>query len=107
MLNPPTLNAAFGLAKIQEEFLLANKKNSKNVQEQIRPSILGAPKLTAGNETKIRLPIKRLSPAQVEERRRKGLCYNCDDKWSPEHKCKGAKLFFVGRVRFWTRIEPR
>ena len=107
MLNPPTLNAAFGLAKIQEKILLANKKNSKNVQEQIRPSILGAPKLTAGNETKIRLPIKRLSPAQVEERRRKGLCYNCDDKWSPEHKCKRAKLFFVGRVRFWTRIEPR
>ena len=46
MLNPSTLNAAFGLVKIQEEYLLANKKNSMNVQEQIRPSILGAPKLT-------------------------------------------------------------
>ena len=100
MLNPSTLNAAFGLAKIQEEYLLANKRNSKNVQEQIRPSILGAPKLTTGNETKIKLPIKRLSPAQVEERRKKGMCYNCDDKWSLDHKCKGAKLFLLEWLDF-------
>ena len=100
MLNPSTLNAAFGLAKIQEEYLLANKKNSKNVQEQIRPSILGAPKLTAGNETKIKLPIKRLSPAQVKERWKKRMCYNYDDKWSLDHKCKGAKFFLLEWLDF-------
>jgi hypothetical protein len=25
----------------------------------------------------------------------KGLCYNCDDKYFPRHKCKEQKLFMV------------
>lgn len=27
--------------------------------------------------------------------REKGLCYNCDDKWSSNHHCKGCILLFV------------
>ena len=27
--------------------------------------------------------------------REKGLCYNCDDKWSSNHRCKGRILLFV------------
>jgi hypothetical protein len=37
--------------------------------------------------------IKKLSPAELKERRDKGLCFNCDDKFSPGHKCK--KLFLI------------
>ena len=33
MLNPPTLIAVFGLAKIQEEYLLGCKRNYKGSQE--------------------------------------------------------------------------
>ena len=29
----------------------------------------------------------------MEEMRKQGLCYNCDEKWQVGHKCKGAKLF--------------
>lgn len=28
-------------------------------------------------------------------RREKGLCYNCDDKWSANHRCKGRVLLFI------------
>lgn len=28
-------------------------------------------------------------------RREKGLCYNCDDKWSSTHRCKGRVLLFI------------
>lgn len=31
----------------------------------------------------------------MKERRDKGLCYNCDDKWALEHKCKKTKLFIM------------
>ena len=31
----------------------------------------------------------------MRERREKGLCYNCDDKWGPDHKCKSARLFIM------------
>ena len=34
----------------------------------------------------------------MEERKKKGLCYNFDDKWAPGHKCKSAKLFLLEGV---------
>ncbi|KAG7970785.1 hypothetical protein I3843_07G101600, partial [Carya illinoinensis] len=38
---------------------------------------------------------QRLSPTQMKERREKGLCYNYDEKWGPDHKCKAAKLVIM------------
>ena len=37
----------------------------------------------------------RLTPHQLEERRAKGLCYNCDSKYSKGHKCSEKKLFYI------------
>ena len=34
----------------------------------------------------------------MEERKKRGLCYNCDDKWAPGHKCKQATLFLLEGV---------
>ncbi|GAU47870.1 hypothetical protein TSUD_404410 [Trifolium subterraneum] len=31
---------------------------------------------------------KRLEPAELEERSKKGLCFKCGDKWNREHICK-------------------
>ncbi|CAM8944567.1 unnamed protein product [Rhodiola kirilowii] len=31
------------------------------------------------------LPIKQLTPAEMAVRREKGLCYNCDERYSPSH----------------------
>ena len=31
----------------------------------------------------------------MEERRRKGLCFNYDEKFQPGHHCKSAKLFLL------------
>ena len=28
-------------------------------------------------------------------RRERGLCYNCDDKWNPGHRCKGGILLLI------------
>ena len=99
MLSPKSLNEAFGLAKIQEEYNWSCKKVTKVPGDQGKPSILGVPpKNPSLLETKPRLPLKRISPAQMEERRKKGLCYNCDDKWAPGHKCKNAMLFLLDYV---------
>ena len=96
MLNPPTLIAAFGLAKIQEEYLLGCKRSYKGTQDQARPSLLGVPRLAAPVDNRTtKIPIKKITATQMEERKKKGLCYNCDDKWAPEHKCKQATLFLL------------
>ena len=93
MLNPQSLNKAFGLAKIQEEYVWSNRKSIRYQQESGKTSILGLPKSNAVLDTKPKIPIKRITPAQMDDRRKKGLCYNCDEKWGPGHKCKNVKLF--------------
>lgn len=34
------------------------------------------------------LPIKRLTPSEMEGRREKRLCYNCESKFTPRHRCR-------------------
>jgi hypothetical protein len=36
-----------------------------------------------------------LTPQQVDERREKGLCFNCDKKYKKRHKCRENKLFYI------------
>jgi len=38
-------------------------------------------------------PFKRLTPAEMSERRRQGLCYNCDERYVRGHKC--PRLFYL------------
>jgi hypothetical protein len=111
MLHPPTLGAAFGLAKLQEEYLLSFRKplrvssssvsfgrhhswgQSSSLPSSAQPnasSPLALPTKAASG-----LPIQRISPAQMKERRDKGLCYYCDDRWLPGHKCKSPRLFLM------------
>ncbi|XP_062104283.1 uncharacterized protein LOC133815460 [Humulus lupulus] len=42
------------------------------------------------------IPIKRLSPAKLKDRRDKGLCFTCDEKFSYGHKCKNQMLILCG-----------
>lgn len=36
---------------------------------------------------------RRLTPAELAERRKQGLCYNCDEKFVRGHRC--ARLFYI------------
>ena len=36
-----------------------------------------------------------MTPQQLDERREKGLCFNCDSKYSKGHKCNENKLFYI------------
>jgi hypothetical protein len=37
----------------------------------------------------------RLTPQKMDEIREKGLCFNCDKKYSKGHKCGEKKLFYI------------
>ncbi|KAK1626321.1 hypothetical protein QYE76_000636 [Lolium multiflorum] len=41
-------------------------------------------------------PFKRLTSAEQLERRRKGLCFNCDEQYAPGHMC--TRLFYLETV---------
>jgi hypothetical protein len=52
------------------------------------------PPLPSAHLARNRSPaIKKLSPAELSDRRSRGLCFNCDDKFSQGHRCK--KLFLI------------
>ncbi|KAH9646732.1 hypothetical protein KPL70_024964 [Citrus sinensis] len=42
------------------------------------------------------LPIRRLTPAELREKREKGLCYNCDKKYHATHRCRSKFLLLMG-----------
>ncbi|MCI30296.1 hypothetical protein A2U01_0051505, partial [Trifolium medium] len=36
-----------------------------------------------------------LSEPELAERREKGLCFNCDQKWSRQHRCGGRAFLLL------------
>lgn len=89
MLKPATLTNAVGLARMQEEKVLARRRQAQPDLEIV------APNSSMGNKKFLPTTIKRLSPIEMKVRRDKGLCYNCDEKFAPGHLYKVHKLFLM------------
>lgn len=130
MFKPNTLAAAFGLARLQEEEVTRKLYPYQNTQAQnspytplFKPTHLKLPrpntttKLPAPNpvlrfpapqsprpnppfQKRNPYPIKRVSPNQMQERREKGLCYFCDERYHQGHKCSRPKLYFLEGMEF-------
>jgi hypothetical protein len=88
--RPTNLSAAVGMARLYEAKHQAQRRptltdNRRSPNEPPMPSSA----LTRGRTTQI----KRLTAEEVKERREKGLCFNCDEKFVPGHRC--AKLFWL------------
>ncbi|XP_047326494.1 uncharacterized protein LOC124930180 [Impatiens glandulifera] len=102
--NPETLNEAMSMAKAQESIYRSlwsrghlYSKLAPLLPKPVGPStnrtsFSGIPHASSsgGNQGSM----KQLEPAVFDEKRRKGLCYKCDQKWEPNHKCK-TKLFMI------------
>ena len=70
MFCPSSVNESFILVcKVEDRFLIP-KKQGANVTGEKGYSTPSLPQLT------------RLTPQQIEEKREKGLCFNCDRKYS-------------------------
>ncbi|GKC92896.1 reverse transcriptase [Tanacetum coccineum] len=100
MFKPTSLTEVFSLSKLQE----ANNSVSKGKHS----ASFGPPKNTVfgstnqrggGSGTRImpvqsttvtpNRPFKKLTQQELEEKRAKHLCFYCDQKYSPGHKCNG------------------
>uniref|UniRef100_A0A2N9GRJ2 Integrase catalytic domain-containing protein n=1 Tax=Fagus sylvatica TaxID=28930 RepID=A0A2N9GRJ2_FAGSY len=101
------LGEAYALDKIQE-YLATIKKSSRPAYESSR-SNWSYQQVTSRNDqngsdhkqlsTRPPLVMQKLTPMQMSERRKKGLCYHCDNKWSVGHKCKSLKLYLIKEVQ--------
>lgn len=88
--KPSSLTAAIGLARL---FEARNQATKRPLSLDIKKP---ANSRSTTGENRSTLPTKRLSPAEMKERRDRGLCYNCNDKFSPGHRCK--RLFVIEGV---------
>lgn len=99
IMRPQTLAQAVQVAKLQETSVEHLKSGFKNTVKQatsgLKPfKILPAstPSRSYSQENKGILA-RRLSNAEMEERRKKGLCFHCYEKFTYGHRCK--KLFNI------------
>eukprot|EP00253_Pinus_taeda_P020872 PITA_20872 len=69
------------------ELALAAQSNCPNFITKGHP--------TQAQSTTQTLKVQKVSPAEMAKRRKQGLCYYCDEKYSPRHKCKEQKFFQI------------
>ncbi|XP_061357641.1 uncharacterized protein LOC133301946 [Gastrolobium bilobum] len=102
---PASLEQAIDLAKIIEDKLNDRStsrnfysKNQVNNTANNQAGLLPTPSknLAIGTgATKTPLPMRKLSTAEMAEKREKGLCFYCDEKFSRSHVCKGKMFILV------------
>ncbi|XP_061373831.1 uncharacterized protein LOC133316132 [Gastrolobium bilobum] len=98
---PTSLEQAIDLAKIVEDKLndkspsrtYYNKTQISSTQPGLLPTPAKPLAIGAG-PPKSALPMRKLSQAEMLEKREKGLCFYCDEKFNRSHVCKG-KLFIL------------
>ena len=84
----------FKPTSLEKDFMVARKVESKNLVMATRRTTHNTSKesnVPSGNSPQP----TRLTPQQLDERREKGLCFNCDSKYSKGHKCGEKKLFYI------------
>jgi hypothetical protein len=83
--EPKSLENAFKVARNVESknMAMATRRSNPNIYRE-------------NNSPSYKTPQpKSLTPQQLEERKEKGLCFNCDSKYNKGHKCGEKKLFYI------------
>jgi hypothetical protein len=77
----------------------ATKKDKEAQQvvssQNCKPSFFPRPKPVNPTTPSAPLKIQKLTRVEMAECQLKGLCYNCDDKYFPGHKCKEQNIFMA------------
>jgi excinuclease UvrABC ATPase subunit len=83
--EPKSLENAFRVARNVESknMAMATRRTNPNIYRENNAPSSKTPQPT------------RLTPQQLEEIKAKGLCFNCDSKYSKGHKCGEKKLFYI------------
>jgi hypothetical protein len=88
MFKPQTLKDAISFARMKDDQLLRQRKF-------IRPAPPVRASLALSPSTTHVAPIRRLSWDEMQRRRLQGLCFNCNECFTAEHRCQGAKLLML------------
>jgi len=83
-------------AKLQEErFAESRQARFKSPSQPPPPPSTPPPNSSSTEPSSSPLPFKRLTAAERQIRREKGLCYNCKEKFGFNHRCKSRFLLLL------------
>ena len=80
---------------------IAERKVVKGSSVKFSPNVAGqgilGGKFTPNKDTNTdpKDPVKRLTPDQVEGYRKRSLCFKCDEKFTPGHRCSVKRLMMI------------
>ena len=84
----------FEPTSLEKDFMVERNVESKNLAMATRRTTPNTSKESHVPSTNPTQPT-RSEPQQLEERREKGLCSSCDNRYSKGHKCGEKKLFYI------------
>lgn len=102
--KPTSLQEARNLARGQDYLLGVLDKRYKTTTKAYTPTTTLKPAVASYNKTTTsNLPpknhkyseVKRLTLDELNDKKKKGLCFHCDEKFVPGHDCKKKKLFLM------------
>ncbi|RHN40979.1 hypothetical protein MtrunA17_Chr8g0361011 [Medicago truncatula] len=112
--TPISIVKAVSLAKVYEEKYTSTSKPQKhtpsnsyyhrapfnsnkpeNTQKSNHTPLLQTPPTRPMNPNQRNPNMKRISPAEMQLRREKGLCYWCDEPFSITHKCPNRQVMML------------
>ncbi|CAA0811081.1 Unknown protein, partial [Striga hermonthica] len=105
--RPDTMHAAMKVARRRDDHLTATRKGRTDAryletqraqpnESNMVPS--GRPPDSTRSTNSTQPPgseVKHLTPEEIKRRREKGLCFKCDEKFTPGHHCKQAFVIHV------------
>ncbi|KAA8526085.1 hypothetical protein F0562_007815 [Nyssa sinensis] len=97
MFRPKNVSHAMGLAGLQEETIEALAKKNRVYSKSYNSSLPTSSKSMelAPKPMESATVVKKMTQKELEERRMKGLCYGCEEKYFRGHVCKKKELFMI------------
>jgi hypothetical protein len=89
MFKPKSLKEAISLARMRDEQLLRQRHKPFSISQNPIASFSPIKSPAAA------MPMKRLAWDKMQKRRSQGLCFNCDEKFTPGHKCQRPRLLLL------------
>jgi hypothetical protein len=95
--KPRTLRATIEFARMREDELNHMKKSTYSDVSKYspKPPWESSPTMTPSLPKITGSQVKKLSWDEMQQRREKGLCFNCNERYTPSHQCTVPQLFII------------
>ncbi|CAA0812557.1 Unknown protein, partial [Striga hermonthica] len=99
LIRPDTIHDAIEVARRREDHLVATRRGRADGRftdmQRMSSSHATMSTIPAINARPSGPVIRQLSPEEVKRRREKGLCFKCEEKFTPGHQCNQAFVIKV------------